>query len=105
VNISALHDNPSGAEDATFVCLALIDARSQLRAPYSNSRGYLGLSLCTIPIVVPLRQVTGIAPEAQLHVMATGMKRAYGQQKSFPALLGASAAILHPLIDGAKAGS
>jgi hypothetical protein len=37
--------------------------------------------------------------------MATGMKRAYGQQKSFPALLGASAAILHPLIDGAKAGS
>jgi hypothetical protein len=87
------------------MCLANVNARDQLRAPYNRRLGYPGMCLATFVIAVQVSDVIRVLPSAQLDAMASALRRSYSQRSALPALLGTSAAILHPLVDAARAGT
>jgi hypothetical protein len=105
INLSVLHDNPSPAADAIFMCLGIINLRGQLCAPYSTRHQFPGVCFGMACLAVPASHIMSVAPEMQLHAMAAGLKHEYAKMKTHPGLLGASATIFHAMVDAVKAGA
>jgi hypothetical protein len=104
VFLSALRDNPEVQPGGKFCCWGLVNCRSLLVPPYNERSGYPAHCLGATALNVPIDQVDMTSDETQVLSTARMIKQQYALQKSYPALLGASAQMCDQLIAFAMAG-
>jgi hypothetical protein len=79
--------------------MGIYNARERLRPPYDKRLQYTGTATVVSALAVPVQIIHGIEDTgARLDIIAHALKDQYIQQRTLPAILGASATMVENFI-------